>query len=361
MSSVFGKNIILSVFGESHSQTIGATIHNIQPGVKIDNAFIKNELYKRRPRLEIHTPRAEEDDFSIISGVFNGYTTGAPLTILIKNTNISSKNYHSMKGVVRPSHADYAAYLKYNGYNDYRGGGHFSGRITAPIVATCAICKQILKSSNINIIAHIKSIGNINSIDLLDLEIDDSLVEKLEDSFPVVDDKIKDKMIDEIIQSKNQGDSIGGSVQVLVTGLKPGFGNPIFESVEAKIASAMYAIGGIKAIEFGKGISTSKQKASEANDQLTYYANKVTYLSNNNGGINGGISNGDSISFTVYFKPTPTINISQNTIDIINQTNREICMNGRHDPCIVPRAVHVVSNLCAFTILDLIGGNSNGY
>ncbi len=358
MGSIFGNNLKISLFGESHSPVMGITIDNLQPGVLVDLDNIKSELLKRRPQGDISTPRVETDQFEIVSGLFNGYTTGAPLTILIYNQNIKTKDYDELKSVVRPSHADYAAFHKYLGYNDYRGGGHFSGRLTAPIVAAGAICKQILLSKDIQIITHIKSIGTIEDSNLLDVEVTKDLITSLDTNFPVINFEAKKSMQDEILNAKASNDSIGGSVQVLITGIKVGVGNPVFHSLESIISHAMFSIGGVKAIEFGKGIEMSCGYGSIYNDQMTIVDGVEKFVTNNNGGINGGISNGNSICFTVYFKPTPTIGKPLQTIDVNKSKSVTLNAKGRHDPCFVHRACHVVTNLCAVTILDIISGSN---
>ncbi len=361
MGSILGNNIKLSLFGESHANIMGVTIDNIKPGVLVDTRIIQEELYKRRPKDTMSTARIEEDKFEIISGIFENRTTGAPLTILVYNNDFISKDYDKIKSIVRPSHADYSAYIKYLGFNDYRGGGHFSGRLTAPIVAVGAICKQLLNDCNISIYTHINSIGDVYDTNILDVILSNEVKLCLDDDFPVIDQQIKSKMQEQITLAKNSNDSIGGSIQVLIKGVRAGIGNPVFNSIESIISHAMFSIGGVKAIEFGKGIEMSKGRASNYNDQIAYINDEVKFLSNNNGGINGGISNGCDICFTVYFKPTPTIGLPMNTIDTSKKENVCVEFEGRHDPCIARRAVHVVSSLSAFTILDLISGNSYEY
>lgn len=354
MGSVFGKNLKLTVFGESHGSCVGATIDNFPAGVEIDYDNINNWLTKRRPSSSISTTRVEKDEYKIISGIFNNKSTGAPLTLIIENKEHNSKDYNLYKSVMRPSHADYSAYIKYDGYNDYRGGGHFSGRLSAPIVAVGAVCNQVLNTHGIEVIYHIKSVGEIESHDILDIENINN--EYLNSNFPSLDFDIMNRMMKLIETTKYKGDSIGGSVQVLIKGLKAGVGNPMFDSIESVISHAMFSIGGVKAIEFGKGIEMAFGHGSSYNDMLRINGGEVQFLSNNNGGINGGISNGCDICFTVYFKPTPTIMIKQQTIDIVSKENVELTNNGRHDPCIVHRASHVVGALTSFTILDMLGG-----
>ncbi len=354
MGSIIGNKLKMTLFGESHSSSVGVVLDNLPAGYKIDYEFIQKELNKRKARGNISTSRIEDDKFEIISGVFNDYTTGAPLTIIIKNSNVKSSDYEVIKNIPRPSHADYTAKVKYNNFNDYRGGGHFSGRLTAAIVAGSAICKMILKTMDVEIYHHIKSIGHIESNDLIDTEITDEIKVLLDSDFPVLNNDTKELFINQINEVKQQGNSIGGSVQVLIRGVEIGYGNPFFNSIESQISQAMFSVPGVKAIEFGKGIAISKQSGSDSNDNFSYQNQKVVTSTNNSGGINGGISNGNDIVFTLYLRPTPTITIRQESVNLQEKTNTEVEYQGRHDPCIVHRASHVISNLSAFTILDII-------
>ncbi len=354
MSSITGNNIKLSVFGESHGKYVGATLDNLPAGYKIDEDNIRKELLKRKAKGNISTSRIEPDTYEIISGVFNGYSTGAPITIIIKNENIISKDYESSKDIARPSHSDYVANIKYRGYQDYRGAGHFSARLTAPIVACCSICKDILKSMGIEIISHIKSIGDISAHDILDINIDNQIIKKLDTDFPVIEDTIEEKYRKEILNAKKNGDSVGGSVQTAVLGMKCGYGSPYFDSLEAQISSIVFSVPGVKAIEFGKGIQISKTIGSISNDELYYESDKVKTYTNNSGGINAGISNGNDLVFTTYLRPTPTISVNQKTINMKTKKDVTLSSKGRHDPCIVHRASHVITNITAFKILDIM-------
>ncbi len=356
MSSIIGNNIKISIFGESHGSYVGGTLDGFPAGEKLDLDFLKKEMAKRRGSGVLSTARIEEDDFEIVSGIFNGYTTGMPITILIKNKNTKSSDYNKLKSVPRPSHADYTAFVKYNGYNDYRGGGHFSGRLTAPIVALGAICRCALKSKGIEIYSHIKSIGEIDSIDILNCSINNETIETLNTDFPVLDENIKNQFVNEIKKNKDVGDSVGGSVQTVVSGLSIGKGAPIFDNIESNISKLIFSVPAIKALEFGKGIEMSKGTGSNYNDSYEIINGVSKTRTNNNGGINGGISNGENIVFTSYFKPTPSIAKKQKSFKIETLQEEDLEIEGRHDPCIVTRGVHVISNITAFGVLDIILG-----
>lgn len=351
MRNVLGTNLTLTLFGESHNEFIGATLDGICPGIKVDDKFIEKQLSKRRPKSNIETPRVENDNYKIISGVFNGYTTGAPLTILIENTNIKSKDYDSMKNIARPSHADYTAYVKYNGYNDYRGGGHFSGRITAPIVAIGSILIKALKERNIYIGTHILECGKTSDRKFENIEEDLKNLENKE--FPVLND-IENLITEEIKNVASNNDSIGGILQTAITGLPVGLGEPWFSSVEGQIANAMFSIGGVKGIEFGAGFSYKDLTGSTSNDEFYIENDVVKTKTNNNGGINGGITNGMPIVFNLAVKPTPSISLEQETIDFVKKENTTLKINGRHDPAIIRRMSVVVDSLLAIVICDML-------
>ena len=352
MKNTLGDNVRFTLFGESHGEVIGGVLDGISAGIKIDEDFIKSQLQKRRPQKGIETTRVEEDNFKIISGVFNGYTTGESICILIENANVKSKDYDSIKDTPRPSHADYVAHEKYHGFNDYRGGGHFSGRMTAVIVAVGAILIKALETKNIFIGSHIKKCGNILdrdfSIDCLEEVI--SLKDK---SFKVLNDIEKD-MFDKIEQVRLQNDSIGGIIQTAIVGLPVGLGQPWFSSVEGKIANALFSIGGIKGVEFGAGFDFSNMFGSTANDELYVENNIVKTKTNNNGGINGGITNGMPVVFNSVVKPTPSISRTQNSVDLKSMENVEMVINGRHDPAIIRRVAVVIDSITALVISDLL-------
>ena len=351
MRNILGNNLTVTVFGESHGSHIGAIIDGITAGIKVDENFINECLAKRRPQGKGETARVEKDEYKIVSGVFNGYTTGSPLCIIIENNDTKSKDYSLIKDLARPSHADYVANVKYNGFNDYRGGGHFSGRITASIVASGAILLKALEKLNIKIGCHIKKCGNILDKDFNDF---DNEIDKVNNMiFPVIND-VEEQMKEEINNAASNKDSIGGIIQTAITGLPVGLGEPMFSSLEGELSKAMFAIGGIKGIEFGLGFNFANVKGSEANDEFVIVDGKVKTKTNNNGGINGGISNGMPIVFNVAIRPTPSILKEQNTINMNTKQNDKLTIQGRHDPAIIRRINIVIRCMCALVISDML-------
>lgn len=356
MSGVWGKKIKLSIFGESHGKAIGINIDGLQSGIELDLNYINKEMGRRAPgNSELSTPRKEEDSFQILSGYFNGKTTGTPLCAIIYNTSHHSKDYEKTKNLMRPSHGDFTGYIKYGGFNDYRGGGHFSGRLTAPLVFAGAICKQILESKGIVIGSHIKSIEKIEDRSFNMVEINDETLKTLRGNrFPVMDATISAKMKDVIIKAKEEQDSVGGIIETAIINIPVGIGEPFFDSVESTLAQLLFSIPGVKGVEFGSGFDITKMKGSQANDEYYVDGDKIKTFSNNNGGILGGITNGMPLIFRVAIKPTPSISKVQKTIDIENKENAQIEIKGRHDPCIVPRALPVVEAVAAIAVLDLL-------
>lgn len=357
----FGRRLKLTIFGESHGLSVGAVIDGLPSGIELDLDFIKSEMSRRAPgKNKISTTRKETDDFIIESGFFNGYTTGTPLCVRIKNSDTHSKDYSILKNLMRPSHGDYSGFVKYKGFNDYRGGGSFSGRLTASIVFAGSIAKQILKERyNIEIFSHIYSIKNIEDrpFNLIG-EPKEILSKLLEKKLPVLDDEKILLMEDEILKAKSMGDSVGGVIECMVNNVGAGLGFPFFDSVESVISHGVFSIPSVKGIEFGKGFDITKLFGSDANDEYYFDEEKnIKTKTNNNGGILGGITNGMPIIFRVAIKPTPSISLPQHTINISEKTNEILEIKGRHDPCIVQRAVPVIENITAFTILDLILSN----
>ncbi len=356
MSGIFGNNIKLSIFGESHGKAIGVVLDGLPAGIELDKEYIYWEMHRRKPgKNKISTPRKESDRFEILSGYFNNKTTGTPLCSVIYNNNQKSKDYESIKSTLRPGHADYTGYVRYSGFNDYRGGGHFSGRITAPLVFAGAIAKKLLEKRDIIIGSHIKSIGNINDNSFDFTNIDKEFLKKLnKEELPSIDKNKNSQMQNLILSVKNQKDSIGGIVESAIINLPSGIGSPFFDSIESKLSQILFSIPGIKGVEFGAGFDITRMKGSEANDEFFIENDKIRTHTNNNGGILGGISNGMPIIFRVAFKPTPSIGKPQRTIDIEKRENTCIEVHGRHDPCIVPRAVPVIEAAAAIGLLDLI-------
>ncbi len=352
MKNSFGDSVCYTLFGESHGEAIGIVIDGLAPGIDVDNNQIEKLLSLRRPADANSTARREPDDFSVVSGVYNGKTTGTPICIIIKNTETKSKDYAALNGIARPGHADFTAFCKYHGFEDRRGGGHFSGRITAPIVAAGAIALNALKNKGIEIGTHISSIGSIKDRKFEKLQEDINALSEM--NFPVLCSKAKEKMQEKIMKAKLDGDSVGGTLETVVTGVAAGVGEPWFDSVESKLSHALFSVPGIKGVSFGCGFEFAEMNGSQANDEFYENNGEIYTKTNNNGGINGGITNGMPIVFTCAVKPTPSISKKQNTVNFENSTNCEIEINGRHDPCIVHRAAIVVKCITALTICDLL-------
>lgn len=352
MKNTFGNNVSLTIFGESHGKALGFVLDGIAPGIPVDEENIKHVLSLRRPVGAISTSRSEEDDFVIQSGVYNGFTTGSPICITIPNNDVKSQDYSNIAKLARPSHGDYTAHCKYNGFEDYRGGGHFSGRITAALVAAGGILIPALNKKGIKIGTHIKSCADINDRDFQNLEND---IKKLSDlPFAVLDDDISQAMQERILEVKKSGDSIGGVLETAVIGLDAGIGEPWFDSMEGMLAHCLFSVPGVKGVSFGAGFHISKMLGSQANDSFFMNGNKVCTKTNHSGGINGGITNGMPVLINTAFRPTPTIGLEQETIDYVNLNNATLSAKGRHDPCIVHRARIVVDSAVALVICDLL-------
>ena len=352
MKNTFGTSVAITLFGESHGAYIGATIDGLAPGIPIHPAYIDHMLTLRRPAGQISTARKEEDAYSIVSGVVNGKTTGTPVTILIPNENVISSDYVQMKTVARPSHADYTADCKYHGYQDSRGGGHFSGRITAALVAAGAICKQALEQKGIRIGTHVAKCAGILDRGFSNLASDiKNLNEK---TFAVLDDEKGEKMQEAILAAASEGDSVGGILETAIIGMPAGVGEPWFDTVEGLLSHMMFSIPAVKGIEFGAGFAIADMKGSEANDPLRMEGGKVITTKNDNGGINGGITNGMPIVFRTAIKPTPTIFQPQDTVDFRAMTDAVLEPKGRHDPAVVHRARVVQDAASAVVLCDAL-------
>ena len=352
MKNSFGNALSVTLFGESHGDAIGAVIDGISPGIKISDEFIREKLAKRRPSGKISTSRVEADEYRILSGVFNGYTTGTPLTLIIENTNKKSADYSSLKNNPRPSHADYTADVKYHGYQDFRGGGHFSGRITAALVAVGAILQSALKEKGIVIGTHIKSLHGICDAEFSNLSEDISTLEIR--PFPTISDAAEREMKKYAEGVAERGDSVGGILETAIVGLPAGVGEPWFDTLEGMLAHALFSVPAVKGVEFGLGFGFGNALGSEANDSFRYEDGKVVTETNNSGGINGGISNGMPILFSVAVRPTPSIFKEQRTVDRESSENTTLKISGRHDPMIVHRAAPVIDAVAAIVISDML-------
>lgn len=359
MSSTIGTAYKLSIFGESHGTAIGAVIDAPPPGLELDMDGILRQMARRAPDgKDGSTKRVEADTPHIQSGTLEQedgrlVTTGAPLCVLIRNTNTRSADYGNIARIARPSHADYTGSVHYQGYNDIRGGGHFSGRLTAPLVFAGAVARQALERKGIRLCAHIYSIGDIADTPFDLCRIPGELSDALSRSdFPVLDAFEEKRMKNEIERARMDADSVGGVIECAVTGIPAGVGAPIFDALECKIAHAVLGIPAVKGIEFGAGFGITRMRGSTANDPMRVLDGQIITTTNHNGGILGGISNGMPIVFRAAVKPTASIGLRQESVDLSDRTNAEILIKGRHDACIVPRAVPVIEAAAAVSILD---------
>ncbi len=354
MSGIWGKQLEISIFGESHGDGIGIVINGLPSGFLIDVQEIDKEMRRRAPGKDaFSTPRHEKDAPQILSGIFQGKTTGTPLACFIANTDEHSADYSVLEQLMRPGHGDYPGVIRYQGAADYRGGGHFSGRLTAPLVFCGAICKQLLKEQGIIIGAHIQQIRKVQDISLQAKEITPEILFGLtQQPFPVLDQEKTEQMQKEILDAKRDGDSVGGIVECAAIGLVAGIGDPFFDSVESTLSHLLFSVPAVKGIEFGDGFAMSERKGSECNDAYYYDKTTVKTKTNHNGGILGGITNGMPLVFRCAIKPTPSIAKEQETINVKTQENAKISVPGRHDPCIVQRAVPVIEAVCAIGIYE---------
>jgi len=352
MSSMYGEMIRLSVWGQSHGAGIGMTLDGVPAGQPVDLEQLQQFLNRRAPgQSDLSTPRKEEDRPQILSGIVNGYTCGAPITAMIANSNTRSSDYSELKDCPRPGHADYAAQIKYKGYQDAAGGGHFSGRLTAPICIAGGMCLQWLAQRGILIRAHITQIGHIKDAPFDPIKPD---LNSVPEDFPVCSSSRAAEMRAAVLAAKESGDSIGGIVECAVTGLPAGIGEPMFGGMEGRIAQIIYGIPAVKGVEFGVGFGCAQMLGSENNDAFAIKNNQVVTKTNHAGGILGGISNGMPIIFRAAFKPTPSIAKSQDSVSLSAMEARQLHVRGRHDPCIVPRAVPVVEAAAAIAIYDAV-------
>lgn len=327
MKNTIGNSLTVTLFGESHGKAIGAVIDGMPSGIAVDDEYIASQLTRRRPQDALSTPRQEKDEYSILSGVFEGKTTGTPICITIPNADTHSSDYGEMQCKMRPSHADFTANCRYNGFQDYRGGGHFSGRITAALVAAAACVMPALAKKGICVNTNILNIAGETQ-----------------------EEKWKEK----ILAAKAEGDSVGGTLQTVVTGVPAGVGEPWFDTVEGMLSHAIFSVPAVKGIEFGLGFDFADKTGSEANDQMYVDGDTVKCYTNNNGGVLGGITNGMPIVFNAVIKPTPTIGKEQKTVDINTMQNTTLAARGRHDPCIVHRAAVVVESVTALVVADML-------
>lgn len=356
MSGIFGMNIKMAIYGESHGQAIGVVLDGLPPGLALDEEELAREMARRAPgQNALSTARKESDTVAIQSGFFNGYTTGTPLCARIVNSDQHSKDYSVLADKMRPGHADYAGQVHYQGYNDYRGGGHFSGRLTAPLVFAGAVAKQALAQYGITIGAHILQIAELTERRFAPLGESVATLEELRQKrFAVLDDAIGERMQQRILRAKAELNSVGGVVEVMALGLPAGIGAPYFDSVESHLSQALFSVPAVKAVEFGDGFAFAGLTGATANDEMHYAENKVVCLTNHNGGVTGGLTNGMPLLFRTAIKPTPSIAREQRTVSLKQQCDTALTITGRHDPCIVQRAVPVLEAVTAWTLWDLL-------
>lgn len=350
MSSLYGENIKLSLFGESHARAIGMTLDGIPAGKKIDMDALTHFLSRRSPgKSPLSSSRKEKDQPEFICGIKNNTTCGSPISAVIYNSDKHASDYQPYRNIPRPGHADYTAEIKYAGYQDKNGGGHFSGRLTAALCIAGGICIQLLNKEGIAVFSRVASIGKIRDHGVLSEDISHK-------TFPVVNDEQGVKMQKLILDQKAAGNSVGGAVECVITGCPPGLGDPIFDGIENRIAKIVFGIPAVKGLEFGSGFASSEKTGSENNDAFYFSETGIQTKTNHCGGILGGISNGMPIVFKVAFKPTPSISISQESVDMKKHEPTLISIQGRHDPCIVPRALPCVEAAAAIAIYDTFLG-----
>ena len=350
MSHIDLTRLTLTLFGESHSPMIGGVITGLPAGFRLPMEVIMEDMNRRKPgQNRLSTQRVEEDIPNVISGVLDGVTTGAPLCVLIENTNQHSKDYSKLKALPRPSHSDYTAFVKYNGFNDIRGGGHFSGRLTAPIVFLGSLCKQMLKEKGVEINAHI-----LQLLDIIDEPLTTYAPLLPQNTFPTINEVAGIRMAKAIEGAREKLDSVGGVIECGVFNIPAGLGGPLFEGIEGKLSSLLYGVPAVKAVSFGEGFGFATLKGSEANDEFYFDNGEVKTYTNRNGGILGGITDGMPVTFQVCIKPTPSIYQPQRTVNLETKQNDTLAIEGRHDPCILVRAVPVIECVTAIGMLDAI-------
>ena len=349
MENSLGRLFTITSFGESHGRCVGIVVDGCPAGLAITEEEIQREVDKRKPEANISTKRMEEDKVQILSGIFNGFTTGAPVCLLVWNKDVDSSEYEKMRFLPRPGHADYTAFMKYGGFNDFRGGGRFSGRITAGFVMAGAIAKKLLNLISIEVLAYTIEIGGIKAEPKGVEEVRENVYKNV---VRCADLAAADEMVKAIAKVKEEGDSFGGIIEGIALNVPVGLGEPVFDTLEGDIAKAIFAIPAVKGVEFGSGFSSAGKMGSENNDRFVIRNNKIVTVTNNAGGILGGISSGMPIVVKVAVKPTSSIAKTQETVDLRKMESASVAVKGRHDVCIVPRAVVVVESMMAVTLCD---------
>lgn len=352
MTFSLGKEFRITIFGESHGQCVGALIEGCPAGTPVSEGELQRELDRRRPGKGLGSPRKEEDRVQLIAGVFNGRANGGPIVAIIANRDVDSSWYERNRHIPRPGHADYTAFVKYAGMNDWRGGGFFSGRMTAGIVAAGAVAMKLLAAKGVRVIAHLVQMGGVRA----EANVPDSDLESLASKDPVrcASSTASRLMLKELEKAAAEGDSLGGVVECRVLGLPPGIGEPVFDSVESVLSHGLFGIPAVKGIEFGGGFGLSGMRGSEANDEFCIRDGAVSTRTNNCGGILGGITDGMPVRMRIAFKPTPSISKAQRSVDLSKMEEAELRIEGRHDPCVAVRAVPVVEAIVAACLADLM-------
>ena len=356
MRSTWGNNLQLTIFGESHGPAIGVVVDGLPIGLSVDEEAVARDMARRAPGQDpTATARREADRVRIVSGLYRGHTTGAPLCGLIENMNVRSGDYEAMQRLMRPGHADYAGYVKYRGMNDPRGGGHFSGRLTAPLVFAGALCRQALAARGIEVGAHIASIAGVEDAPMDPVGVDAQTLRALREArFALLDPAREAAMRARVEEARLAGDSVGGSIEVAAVGVPAGLGAPFFDSLESTLAHLLFSIPAVKGVAFGDGFGLCAMRGSGANDAMRVQDGRVTCETNHNGGVTGGITNGMPVVCRVAVKPTPSIAQPQRTVDVSCMADAQIAIRGRHDPCIVPRAVPVLESAMLLALTDLL-------
>ena len=353
MRNQFGNSITITLFGESHGPYVGAVVDGLPHGFRVNRKGIEEALIKRRGQANLSTKRKEKDKYQIISGLKDDITEGTPLCVIIPNVDVRSKDYDAIKDTPRPSHADCAAMMRYEGYNDYRGGGHFSGRLTTPIVIIGEILRQMLMKKNIIISSHIKQLYDVKDECFKD-DIKKQITKMRKNDFPVIDKNAKEKMIEVIGKAIKEKDSVGGILETAIINLPVGLGEPFFSSFEGELSKALFSIPAVKGVSFGLGFGFADVRGSEANDAFKYEKGAVITTTNHNGGINGGLTNGMPVIFDTVIKPTASIALEQDTVNLKTKRNTKISIQGRHDAAIITRAYVVVESISAFVVADFL-------
>lgn len=353
MSSFFGQHLRLSLFGQSHGEAIGITMDGFPAGMTIDMERLMADMQRRAPgQSSLTTPRKEADMPEILSGVLNGRTTGQPLCAIIRNTNTRSADYGTGVDLLRPSHGDYTGHVRYFGFEDWRGGGHFSGRLTAPLVFAGALCSQWLAQQGVGIVCHIQRLGSVEDASLMDMPaVDGEALRRMQ--LPCLRPELAPAMEQEILRAAQAQDSVGGVIECMVTGLPAGLGAPFFDSVESVLSHLLFAVPAVKGVEFGEGFGFASLRGSQANDPFRMADGRIVTASNHSGGVQGGITNGMPVVFRCAVRATPSIGLTQDTVSLQTGQEAELRIHGRHDPCILPRAVPVIEAVAAIGMMEL--------